>query len=112
MKKKKELNDYTVQPLLDSADTILNIPPPQSSKICQQHNVPRRGLLKVLLIITGLTLISYLADGNHVLHFGGWKPVVYTEYLVWHYGFTMAVLEFLGSKRKLVNCRLILVETR
>ena len=92
-----------------ASDTILNIP--QSSK-CGEHNLSRYGLLKVLVIITTLTFILYYTDGNHVLEFGGWKPIEYSEFLVWHYGFTMAVLEFKGKKRKLVNCRLILVETR
>ena len=92
-----------------ASDTILNIP--QSSK-CGEHNLSRYGLLKVLLIITILTFISYFADGNYVLEFGGWKSVAYSEFLVWHYGFTVAVLEFFGRKRKLVNCRLMLVETR
>lgn len=93
-------------------DTKIKIP--ISTKI-GQRKISRFGLIKLFALITGLTFVSYFLDGNLAWDYTPWKPVgarTDKEYVIWHYGFTMAVLEFLGRKRTLVNCRLILVETR
>ena len=90
------------------ADTKIHIP--ISTEVCQRK-ISRINLIKVFTLITGLTFLSYFMDGNLAWDYSSWNPVKYKDYVVWHYGFTMAVLEFLGSKRTLVNCRLILVET-
>ena len=92
-------------------ETKINIP--WSMKIGRYTiKISTFGWFKVFTFITTLTFISYFINGHLAWDYTVWKPVKYKEYVVWHYGFTMAVLEFLGIERTLVNCRLILVETR
>ena len=79
-----------------------------------QQKISKWNLMKIFALIVVITIFSLVMDDNLSWDYTTWKPIQikYKEYVVWHYGFTMAVLEFLGKKRTLANCRLILVETR
>ena len=70
--------------------------------------------MKIFLLIIVITVFCLLMDDNVAWDHTGWKPVEikYKELVVWQHGFTIAVLEFLGKKRTLTYCRLILVETK
>ena len=74
--------------------------------------ISKCSLIKVFMVMAGLTFLSLLMDENLEWNYKEWKPIRYRENVVWINGLTMAVLEFLGRERTLVNCRLILVETR
>ena len=91
--------------------TKINIPPVTQNI---QQKISKWNLMKIFVLIVFITLLSLLMDDNISWDYTAWKPIQlkYKDYVVWHYGFTMAVLEFLGKKRTLANCRLILVETR
>ena len=75
-------------------------------------NISKCSLIKVFMDIAGLAFLSLLMDENLEWDYKEWQPIRYQENVVWDHGLTMAVLQFLGKKRLLVSCRLILVETR
>ena len=91
--------------------TKINIPPVTQ---INQQNISKWSLMKIFLFIILITLFCLLMDDNLSWDYKAWKPIElkYTERVVWQHGFTMAVLEFLGKKRTIVKCRLILVETK
>ena len=87
---------------------------PFVTKLEKHYKISKWGLAKIFIVIVMITFISLFVDDNLAWDYTTWKPIKisYKENVVWHYGFTIAVLEFLGKKRTLVRCRLILNETK
>ena len=84
------------------------------TKTVKLYEISKWNLAKIFIVIVLITFISLFVDDNLAWDYTTWKPIKigYKEKVVWHNGFTIAVLEFIGKRRTLVSCRLILNETK
>ena len=84
------------------------------AKVEKQYKISKWNLAKIFIVIVVITFVSFFVDDNLAWDYTTWKPIKigYKENVVWHYGFTIAVLQFIGKKRTLFSCRLILNETK